>query len=54
MTYHRTAGKGGTRNSPTERHMKMPNMNKSTKDGYSKKPSTGKVVNNPCGKSYSY
>lgn len=47
MTYHRTAGKGGTRNSAAERHPKMPNFNKSTADGFSRPPRTGKVQKNP-------
>jgi len=51
MTYHRTAGKGGTRNSPKERHPKLPtSANKSTSKGHSRTPSTGKVVNNPSAK----
>ena len=47
MTYHRTAGKGGTRNSPAERHPKMPNHNKSTVDGFSRPARKGKVKLNP-------
>ena len=49
MTYHRTGGKGGTRNSAKERHPKLPQHNKSTVGGFSKRPSKGKIVNNPCG-----
>lgn len=48
MTYHRTAGKGGTRNSRQERHFtNKPNFNKSTSGGHSKRPSKGKQVMNP-------
>lgn len=47
MTYHRTAGKGGTRNSPAERHPKLPNMNKSTEAGFSRPARKGKVKLNP-------
>ena len=45
MSYHRTTGKGGTVNS--SRHPKLPNFNKSTSGGYTKKPSSGKVKKNP-------
>ena len=44
MTYHRTAGKGGTRNSKQGRHPKHPNFNK--KRGSSKR-TKGRMVNNP-------
>ena len=47
MTYHRTAGKGGTRNSKAERHPTHPNMNKSTADGFSRPARRGKVQLNP-------
>ncbi len=41
MTYHRTGGKGGTRNSKEGRHPTLPNFNK--KSGSSKR-TTGKTV----------
>ena len=47
MTYHRTGGTGGTRNSPEGRHPKMPNMNKDTVKGYSRPPRKGKTQLNP-------
>ncbi|MGI9288798.1 MAG: hypothetical protein ACR2P1_25650 [Pseudomonadales bacterium] len=49
MTYHRTCGKGGTRNSARERHADeyLPNFNKSTTDGFSSPPRRGRKVNNP-------
>ena len=48
MTFHRTAGKGGTRNSPRERHATdLPNFNKSTSGGHSRTPSRGRTVHNP-------
>ena len=47
MTYHRTGGKGGTRNSPKERHPKHPNFNKNTAAGAKQKPRTGRVKLNP-------
>lgn len=49
MTYHRTAGKGGTRNSPAEKHPKLPNHNKNTVAGFSRPARKGKVKLNPCG-----
>lgn len=49
MTYHRTSGKGGTRNSKAERHPTLPNMNKSTTEGFSRPARQGKVQLNPCG-----
>lgn len=51
MTYHRTGGKGGTRNSAATKHPKLPtSANKSTSGGHTRKPSTGKTVNNPSAK----
>jgi hypothetical protein len=47
MTYHRTAGKGGTRNSAAERHPKNPNFNKNTIAGESKPARKGRVQLNP-------
>ncbi len=49
MTYHRTGGKGGTRNSPRERHADrfLPNFNKSTAGGHSVAPRKGRRVDNP-------
>jgi hypothetical protein len=49
MSYHRTGGKGGTRNSPRERHADrfLPNFNKSTSGGHSRKPSKGRRMDNP-------
>ena len=47
MTYHRTAGKNGSRNSPMERHPKPPNYNKDTAGGYSRPARKGKTVLNP-------
>jgi len=45
MTYHRTAGKGGTRNSATERHFtNKPNFNKSAGSGANPQ---GRVKHNP-------
>lgn len=45
MTYHRTGGKGGTRNSPRERHFTdKPNFNKYQGSGVRRK---GKMVHNP-------
>ena len=48
MTYHRTAGKGGTRNSAAERHPKLPNHNKNTVAGFSRPARKGKKQLNPC------
>ncbi len=47
MTYHRTAGKGGTRNSKQGKHPTNPNYNKSTTAGASKPARKGKVQLNP-------
>ena len=47
MTYNRTSGKGGTRNSKAERHPKPPNFNKSTTGGYSRPARKGKTQLNP-------
>ena len=47
MTYHRTGGKGGTRNSRAERHPTHPNFNKDTAGGFTQKPRTGKKRLNP-------
>ena len=46
MTFHRTCGKNGTRNSPTERHADeyLPNFNKSEGSGVNRR---GKKQNNP-------
>lgn len=46
MTFHRTAGEGGTRNSPRERHADkyLPNFNKSQGSGRKRK---GKEQLNP-------
>ena len=45
MTYHRTAGTGGTRNSSQERHFtNKPNFNKSQGSGTVRR---GKTVHNP-------
>lgn len=46
MTYHRTGGTGGTRNSPRERHADrfLPNFNKSQGSGAKRK---GKRMDNP-------
>ena len=50
MSYHRTGGKGGTRNSPRERHAEdyLPNFNKKQGSGTNPK---GRVKKNP-GKHY--
>ncbi len=49
MTFHRTCGTNGTRNSKRERHADeyLPNFNKSTSDGYSAAPKRGRKMNNP-------
>jgi hypothetical protein len=49
MTYHRTAGKGGTRNSRASKHpeLSFPNFNKSTVGGRKLPPRKGKVKLNP-------
>ena len=48
MTYHRTGGTGGTRNSRRERHFtNKPNFNKSTTGGHSRRPSSGRTKHNP-------
>lgn len=46
MTYHRTGGKGGTRNSPQERHIDeyAPNFNKTQGSGRVRQ---GRKQNNP-------
>lgn len=41
MTYHRTCGKGGTRNAKAE---PLPNFNKSTVDGYKRPARKGKML----------
>ncbi len=48
MTYHRTAGKSGTRNSVEGKHPKPPNFNKDTVAGFTRPPRKGKVQLNPC------
>lgn len=49
MTYHRTGGKGGTRNSVRERHADrfLPNFNKSTTRGHSRPARKGRRKDNP-------
>ena len=49
MSFHRTGGKGGSRNSARERHADkfLPNFNKSTTGGHSRPPRKGKRVDNP-------
>lgn len=49
MSYHRTGGKGGTRNSVRERHADrfLPNFNKSTSGGHTRRPLKGKRKDNP-------
>lgn len=49
MTYHRTGGKGGTRNSRQTKHPELflPNFNKSTTAGRKLPPRKGKLKLNP-------
>jgi hypothetical protein len=47
MTYNRTSGKGGYRNSPAARHPKLPDFNKNTVSGFSRPARKGKTVLNP-------
>ena len=48
MTYHRTAGKGGTRNSSAERHPKpFTRFSKHTDTGHSRPARKGKTQLNP-------
>ena len=49
MSFHRTGGQGGTRNSPREKHCDryLPNFNKSTSGGHSRRPRKGKRMDNP-------
>jgi hypothetical protein len=52
MTFHRTAGKGGTRNSRRTKHpeLSFPNFNKSTRKGAKQPARTGRVQLNPAKK----
>lgn len=49
MTYNRTSGKGGTRNSRAERHPTLPDMNKDTVAGFTRPARKGKTQLNPGG-----
>ena len=52
MTYHATAGKGGTRNSRRGKHpeLSFPNFNKSTSGGNTRPARQGKTQLNPAKK----
>ena len=52
MTYNRTAGKGGTRNSRANKHpeLNFPNYNKSTAGGFTAAARTGRTKLNPAKK----